>query len=91
MSKWRKNTDREIQGIFESIDSLRKDLNQIGDLVQCETCGCLLRKITAIKGKSIIHSHKEPVPHAFYYSGGQLEREVEEIYTPYFCKIHKEG
>jgi hypothetical protein len=89
MTWWKKDRS-EVNNIYDEMRALRESLNKIGEIVQCETCGCLLRKSMAIKGKSVIHSHKEPVPHAFYYSGGQLEREVEEIYTPYFCKIHKE-
>jgi len=53
------------------------------DYVECETCGCLLRKSTAKRGESkivtvydISHSCVWPPPSR------------EEIKKTYYCKIH---
>ena len=60
--------------------------------VECDKCGCLLRKHTAIAGVSIIRKRdKKPLGNAYpgYSIADAFFCEQEEyIYTPYFCKIH---
>jgi hypothetical protein len=47
-------------------------------LVECEVCGCLLKKETAIKGVPEIHTRKQC---------GEGTDTEEYIYHPYFCNV----
>lgn len=54
-------------------------------LVECEKCGCLLRKETATEGKSKI-TFKGSIVGCCY---GSVYTEEEVIIKTYYCKIHK--
>ena len=56
------------------------------DFVECEVCGCLLKKTTAIKGKSEVRDRS--IEMAFEH-GYYIPHKREYIYTPYYCKIHQ--
>ncbi len=51
------------------------------DLVECEKCGCLLNRSTAIKGVGEIRKRE-----VAYFIRTRWE---DFIYYPYYCKIHK--
>lgn len=81
----RQEIKKEFNNVYETTRILRNDLNKIGELVECETCSCLLRKSKAIKGESYILIRKTVVPHMMVEKAYFDE---EYIYTPYYCKIH---
>ena len=49
--------------------------------IECEVCGCLVRKVIAHKGKREIRKVRTGL-------GGTFETNKEYIYTPYYCKSH---
>jgi len=84
-----KKTRREINGIHDAIYNLRKDINDIPRVVECETCGCVLIKENATKRKGIIKIRKVQRPSCFYLATGSPVFDDEEyLYTPYYCKSH---
>ena len=55
-------------------------------IVECETCGCLLKKATAIKGPGVI---RDITTYSSGFNGiGCTIGESEAIYHPYYCKLH---
>jgi len=50
------------------------------DLVECEKCGCLLNKTTAIKGEGEVRQK---------FEGLWYRHLVDYIYYPFYCKIHQ--
>ena len=86
--KWRHKIDDEVLGIHKSIRALRDNVNDIGTLVECETCGCLLRRWKAIKGKSSIRTQYQRDDDSSIALNQQMTKQIETIYTPYYCKVH---
>lgn len=68
------NTDKKLY------DHIRQCIK----IVECETCGCLLNKETAIRGKSKIEERK------YFGCMGELV-DGEYIKEVYYCKIHAPG
>jgi hypothetical protein len=64
----------------ELIEELYEVKEKVNKFVSCETCGCLLHKKDAIRGKSKI------VEVIDYESMLCLKKEV--IHHPYYCKCH---
>lgn len=76
---------KEVERLGNIIDILEKNLRDIkavkeDSLVECKTCGCILKKETAIKGKSRI----EKVP---IFTWSFITR-AEVIVNDFYCKVH---
>jgi len=71
----------ELDDIWNEIKVI-KDVMQLKlDLVHCETCGCLIKKEDAIKGRAEVRT-KHTIQSCVYVG-------VEEVvYHPYYCKVH---
>jgi len=66
--------------MFSNFDyEVKQSLND--NFVECETCGCLLKKETAFRGKSEVVTE--------IINGGFYTEETEKIKENYYCKIHK--
>lgn len=83
-----KELSRVISGAFKRCDDKKQDKL---DLVECEKCGCLLKKETAIKGKSEVRLRKIPFGTTWVNTTCEFcpEKEEEYIHEVYYCKIHK--
>ena len=86
--KWRHKIDDEVRGIYKSIQEVKNSVDDIGILVECETCGCLLRRWKAIKGKSSIRTQYQPDYDSNIVLNQPMTKQIETIYTPYYCKVH---
>lgn len=59
------------------------------DLVECEKCKCLLKKESAIRGKSEVREREktDSIAVSIDWNNGTVKYPQEEyIYTPYFCR-----
>lgn len=61
----------------------------LDNLVECEVCGCLLKKESAVKGKGAVRI----IPEAYHiatFPGNFtfIEPEKEYIHHTYYCKVH---
>jgi len=82
-------------GVIE--DTIIKNLSEgqfVDSLVECEKCGCLLRKGTAIRGESVIEKTSSGFNGYVYMDGaGELcasdPSAAESIREVYYCKAHK--
>jgi hypothetical protein len=68
--------DDEIRELGKRISILE---NSIAPYVECETCGCLLKKDTAIEGKKTIEQKLS------YDKIFSMQR-IDYIHTPYYCR-----
>jgi hypothetical protein len=57
------------------------------NLVECETCGCLLKKETAIRGKSEVREKNFKTAFAAFYNMSDYKEEY--IHENWYCKIHQ--
>ena len=72
----------------KEIDEKINKLPALPELVECDVCGCLLNKKTAIKGESRIvqEYHCNTVLNRYLYGAvGNTEEKIEEVY---YCKCH---
>jgi len=85
----RKNIDGivtvEIPYIKENLEKIISE--KLPNFVECEFCGCLLKKETAIKGESKIVKIKDT--NGLNVFGDFVTNDTEKIQEVYFCKIHK--
>lgn len=79
--------------ISNQADRLDNRINRLVDaekeLVECETCGCLLRKGTAVRGESVIE--KESLSWttiAEYFENPSEPAFKESIREVYYCRVH---
>lgn len=86
---WLKAQDKEISDLKETIRQVddARILTGLSSIVECEVCGCLLKKATARKGKDELRYR--PI-NVFTIAPVVLDPWPEEayVYTPYYCKIH---
>jgi predicted Zn-ribbon and HTH transcriptional regulator len=69
-------TDPSLREELSKRRKVEETIREIGDIVSCESCGCLLKKETARKGEAEVRVQKL----------SQLGSKDEEyIYHPYFC------
>ena len=69
-------TDHVLREELSQRRKVEETIREIGDIVSCESCGCLLKKETARKGEAEVRVQKL----------SQLGSKDEEyIYHPYFC------
>ena len=85
------NTAR-IRELKDSFDRRNKTSMRLTDFVECDICGCLLNKKTAIRGESTVEKaseckHQFETVYAVAYVDPVTEREV--IKEHYYCKIHE--
>lgn len=75
----------QIPQIQKDIYELRIKTSEQNDLVECEKCGCLLRKKTAIYGgdKIVEVTKMEQTPMGMCYP-----KTVKEVQGKYYCKVH---
>lgn len=87
----RKKVDTELHEISNITKNIEIEINKKMDkldLVECEKCGCLLKKETAIKGKSEVREEKSYI--MSYNDAKFYEKNPKEyIHIPYYCKVHK--
>jgi len=57
----------------------------IPETVECEKCGCLLKKETAFKGPGEIRRKESRVDETFH----RWADYIDYIHYPYYCKVHK--
>ena len=69
-------TDHVLREELSQRRKVEETIREIGDIVSCESCGCLLKKETARKGKPEIRTRKQC---------GEGTDTAEFIYHPYFC------
>jgi hypothetical protein len=77
-----KTTEQSISALWKANHALvvREDL------VECEHCGCLLIKSTAIRAESVVKK-RQVIASSYRYITLSVKEE-EYIYTPYYCKSH---
>lgn len=80
MKKIFKDMDHEKRivaaaGRLDDPEKVNRERPAIPDTVDCETCGCMIRKEKAIRGKSKIMG-VPPLWRTPYW----------ELYTPYYCR-----
>lgn len=75
------NIFRELR---KEMDEKINKLPALPELVECDVCGCLLKKETAIRGESRI---KEPIIIPLI-NGGSMQIGEERIEEVYYCKCH---
>jgi hypothetical protein len=86
----------ELKNEHEKLEARIAELENI-ELVECDKCGCLLKKKTAIKGDPEIRQKEEmDWKYCFIRAWGRSIGKddpaiplVDYIYYPYYCKIHK--
>jgi hypothetical protein len=83
-------TDKKIrESVQELIDSSiarhRMD-RHLMDFVKCEVCGCLIDKIDAIRGYSVIRTREDKIYDPYSYVSPTIT--TEYIHAPYYCKVH---
>ena len=69
--------------IHKEMDDKISRLPAFPELVECDVCGCLLKKETAIRGQSRV---KEPELYNLY--GHSIQFGTEQIEEVYYCKKH---
>ena len=77
---------KQVEQLQEKIIDLQKQINAIPrppEYVECEICGCLLKKDTAFKGNPEVRQKLTPTYNLYYPP--YLE---DYIFYPYFCKTH---
>lgn len=57
-------------------------VSNIPETVDCEICGCMVRKEVAVKGKSEVRERFNGRLFSLFF----IHAEDEYLYTPYFCK-----
>ncbi len=79
-----KELQKQIVELKEDIEN-RVKKNNLPDLIDCQICGCCVRRSVAIKGKSEIRIHTvfSPYNQAICWPHSQEE---EYIFTPFYCK-----
>lgn len=81
------STFRKIeQMVYRHMDNHVRDYHSIL-LLECETCGCLLSRQSAIKGTSII-KQRNAYEKSYQYMYPSIMMMEDYIFTPYYCKIH---
>ena len=81
---WGKRINAQIEKLEQEIKNLQSKILSTPDLVECETCGCAIKKETATKGESIIKKYE--LPYFMMRSCFRDEDTEEHIHTPYYCK-----
>jgi len=82
-----KEWSESIREIFEKIKEVMDKKVKSEDLVECEVCGCLLKKETAVKGESkIVIEHDVDFHNGFDFNGFLFGK--ERIIHTYYCKLH---
>jgi hypothetical protein len=56
-------------------------IGEVTKTIDCESCGCMVKKEKSVKGKSEVRT--KPI---YCDAGFVLRIEEEEIFTPYYCK-----
>lgn len=56
----------------------------IDNIVECETCKCLIKKQNAIKGKKEIKAKQTSVGYDVFYNV-TIYQDTDYIHTPYYC------
>ncbi len=90
MSKFKKDILGWIGTIRGDLQNhIRQYHTDIPPAVECEECGCLLKKGTAIQGElEVRRERKEHLDEVGLHFRGYWFTDEEYIYTPYYCKIH---
>jgi len=78
----RETAYENIQHQIKGLEDVLKKTKEI-ETVECETCGCLLNKETAIRGPGEIR--KLPTRADFL---GTIWAYEDGIYYPWYCKVH---
>lgn len=74
-----------VKDLFERVNTIEKRISniqcgvEVPDTVDCEGCGCRVRKAYAKRGKSEVRIKEQ----YFTFRGYQ---DVEFIFTPFWCK-----
>ena len=91
-----KHDDGLVDSRVDQIISLKERINalELAETVECEKCGCLLNKGTAIRGESVIEGVSGDIPwHLCKYDGQTgcaIRPDVTEtIREVYYCKVHQ--
>jgi len=82
IAKLRNETHNELVGYT-------RDIMAIPDLVECDICGCLLKKSTAIRGKSRVVVECNWYNTMLQYAGNAFGTAQEKIQEVYYCKCHQ--
>jgi len=89
-----KSINVHLESINDRIGELYRQVVFCKDVIECEKCGCLIKKQARFKGKSEIRQNKSQnvfnsplnVPSLQNYAallGSKAEK--EHLYTPYYC------
>lgn len=82
MFKW-------IKKIEEVEEKLEKHTSKSFETVECETCGCLLKLGTAVKGEPKIVEKYLYANLKFVFWGEQMNDTMDyELKNTYYCKLH---
>jgi len=86
------HTNKRIKAVEEAIvGHLAEDIYKSSAYVECETCGCLLRKSRAVRGESVIEREDDMAALANHvigtpaFSGVNSTESIREVY---YCLVH---
>lgn len=79
----------KVSSISLRVSALENDKALVISTVDCEVCGCMVKKLIAVRGKGVIKqiepSYEFGLP-TLGYILSFMNMESEYLHTPYYCK-----